>query len=146
VLFRSMRTLNEAISGCRWLRARYIPPEAVQAPYYWTCTWEGDEYGLEYERFKAVTSELEVPLRFGFTGAPAYAFDVFKISTAYHVPDCPVRCPFYKGSYRYHEGLCPTAEDLIPRLVQADVMETAQDEIKRRAGTLSRAIQITERG
>ncbi len=87
-----------------------------------------------------------MPVRFGFTGSPAYTFDIFKVSTAYHQPECPVRCPFYKSDYRYHEGLCPTAEDLIPRLVMAGLIEVPPDEARRRADLLRQAIRATERG
>ncbi len=142
----SLHTLNEAIKDCQWLRPRHVPKEAVQSGYIWVCTWEGDKHGLSYERFQEVAKEVGAPLRFGFTGAPAYTFDVFKGSTAYHVPDCPVRCPFYKGDYRYRDGLCPTAEDLIPRLVMSGLIEVSPDDVKRRADLLRKAIQVTERG
>ncbi len=89
---------------------------------------------------------MALPLRFGFTGAPAYTFDIFKVSTAYHQPECPVRCPFYPSDYRYRAGLCPNAEDLIPRLVMAGLIEVPPDEARRRADLLRKAIQITERG
>ena len=143
---QSLHLLDEAIRDCRWLRNRTVPSEALQSGYIWVCAWEGDKHGLEYERFKQVAKELNLPLRFGFTGAPAYAFDIFKVSTAYHVPDCPLRCPFYKSSYRYEAGLCPTAEDLIPRLVMCGLIEVPPEESKRRADLLRQAIQRTERG
>ncbi len=93
-----------------------------------------------------VVQEIEAPLRLGFIGSPAYTFDIFKVSTAYHQPNCPIRCPYYEGDYRYKDGLCPTAEDLIPRLVQTGLVETLPDEVKRRADLLRQAIEITERG
>ncbi len=93
-----------------------------------------------------MAQDLGLPLRYGFTGAPAYAFDFFRVSTAYHHADCPIRCPYYEGDYRYREGLCPTAEDLIPRLVQSGLIEVSPDEIRRRADLLRQAIRITERG
>lgn len=143
---RGLHILDDAIRGCAWLRNRHVPAEAVQSGYIWTSTWEGDKHGLEYARFQQVVRELELPLRFGFTGAPAYTFEVFKGSTAYHQPDCPVRCPFYESSYRYHDGLCPNAEDLIPRLVQAGLVEVPLDVIKQQADLLCQAIVLTERG
>ena len=69
-------------------------------------------------RFKQIVRDLGLTLRFGFIGKPAYMFDLFKLSTAYNHPDCPVRCPLYQSDYRYHEGLCPVAEDLMPRLIR----------------------------
>jgi len=143
---QSLNILNEAIADCQWLRNRHVPEEAVQPGYIWTCTWEGDKHGLDYDRFKEVCQEIGLPVRFGFTGAPAYAFDIFKVTTAYRHPECPVRCPFYESDYRYHEGLCPVAEDLIPRLVASGVVEAPPDEVKKRADLLREVIKITERG
>jgi dTDP-4-amino-4,6-dideoxygalactose transaminase len=141
-----LRVYNEAIRDCAWLVNRHVPEEAVQSGYIWTCTWDGDRHGLQYDRFQQVVRELGLPLRFGFTGAPAYVFDFFNVSTAYHRPDCPIRCPYYEGDYRYREGLCPTAEDLIPRLIQSGLIEVPPDEIKTRADLLRQAIRIVERG
>ena len=143
---QSLHVFDEAIRDCAWLANRHVPEEAEQSGYIWTCTWEGDRRGLEYERFQQVVQELGLPLRCGFIGAPAYTFDFFRISTAYHHADCPIRCPFYEGDYRYREGLCPTAEDLIPRLIQSGLIEVPPDEVRRRANLLRRAIEITERG
>jgi len=142
----SLHVLDEAIRDCKWLRNRHVPEEAIQSGYIWVCAWEGHQHGLDYDRFKQVVAELELPLRFGFTGAPAYTFDMFKISTAYHQPDCPVRCPFYQSDYRYRQGLCPTAEDVIPRLVMSGLVEAEPDEVKRRADLLREAIRVTEKG
>jgi dTDP-4-amino-4,6-dideoxygalactose transaminase len=142
----SLHLLDEAIRDCAWLVNRRVPEEAVQSGYIWTCTWEGDRHGLEYERFQQIVRELGLPLRFGFTGAPAYTFDFFSVSTAYHHADCPIRCPYYEGDYRYQEGLCPTAEDLIPRLIQSGLIEVPPDEVARRVDLLRQAIEVTERG
>jgi len=143
---QSLNILNQAISDCQWLGNRHIPEEAVQAGYIWACAWEGDKHGLEYDRFKQVCQELEIPLRLGFTKTPAYNYDIFKVSTAYGHADCPARCPYYEGDYRCQEGLCPMAEDLIPRLVTSGCVQVSPDEAKRRAELLRQAIQITKRG
>jgi hypothetical protein len=57
-----------------------------------------------------------------------------------------VRCPFYQSDYRYREGLCPVAEDLMPRLVTTGLVELPPDEAKRRAEKLHNAIGMTVRG
>ena len=143
---QALHIYDDAIRDCKWLRNRHIPKEAVMVGYTWTCTWEGDKHGLDYARFKKVCGDLDVGVRFGFLEKPAYTFEIFRGSTAYHVPDCPVRCPLYKGDYTYHDGLCPTAEDLIPRFVQAGLIEAPLDDVKRRADLLRQAIKVTEQG
>lgn len=142
----SLKLYNDAIAGCRWLRPRHVPAEAVQAGYIWACTWQGDQFGMDYERFKQVAQEAQAPLRFGFNQKPAYAFDIFRVSSAYHVPGCPVRCPFYKESYRYAPGLCPNAEDLMPRLVTSGLVEVPPEAAKRNAERIRQVIEVTERG
>ena len=143
---RNAAILEDAIRDCRWLRRRTVPKEANQVGYIWSCLWEGDKHGLEYDRFKQAAKEVGLALRFEFTEAPPYAFDIFKVSTAYGNPDCPVRCPLYKGDYRYRPGLCPVAEDLIPRLVMAGIIEVSTEDVKKRADLLREAIRITEKG
>jgi dTDP-4-amino-4,6-dideoxygalactose transaminase len=142
----NLRVYTEAIADCPWLRTRAITPGANHVGYQFACTWEGDQHGVDAERFKAVAREQNLGLRFGFIGKPAYLFDLFKVSTAYNEPACPVRCPLYKSDYRYREGLCPVAEDLMPRLITAGLIELPPDEAKRRAEKLHNAIAVTARG
>jgi len=141
---KALNIWNEAIADCKWLRLRGVPEDARQSGYIWACTWEGDQQGLDYDRFKQVCQELEVPLRFGFNQSPAYMFDIFKVSTAYHHPDCPIRCPFYESDYHYHDGLCPVAEDLMPRLITSGVVEVPLEEVERRADLMREAIKRME--
>lgn len=142
----NLNQMNEAVKDCKWLKNRYVPTEAKQSGYIWTCAWEGDKYGMDYDRFKELCKEHNVNCGFGFTQKPAYHYDIFKGCSAYHVPDCPVRCPFYKSDYRYKEGLCPVAEDLLPRLVLMGLVEVPRDEIKRRAEAIDKVVEIMERG
>ncbi|HXF62716.1 MAG TPA: DegT/DnrJ/EryC1/StrS family aminotransferase [Caldilineaceae bacterium] len=142
----NLRILNAAIEGCPWLRPRHVPEGANHVGYIWACTWEGDKVGLDLEQFKQLARDQGLNLRFGFIGKPAYLFDLFRVSTAYNLPDCPVRCPFYKSDYRYREGLCPVAEELMPRLISSGLIEAPPDEIKRRAERLHHAIHVVERG
>ncbi len=144
----NLHTFNAAIENCAWLRPRHVPADAGQTGYIWACTWAGEQHNLELERFKQTIKELGINLRFGFIGKPAYQFDLFNGSTAYNHADCPVRCPLYTSTsdYRYHTGLCPVAEDLMPRIISSSLVEVPPDDVKRRADLLHQAISITERG
>jgi dTDP-4-amino-4,6-dideoxygalactose transaminase len=144
----NLREFEAAIQGCPWLKPRVVPAGANHVGYIWACTWEGDQYGLELEQFKQTVTAQGIPLRFGFIGKPAYLFDLFRVATAYNLPDCPVRCPFYTShsDYRYREGLCPVAEDLMPRLISTGLIEVPPDEAKRRAEKLHNAITVAARG
>ena len=142
----NLRVYTEAIAGCPWLRARQVTEGANHVGYQFACTWEGDKHGLDLGLFQQAVREQGLGIRFGFIGKPAYLFDLFKVATAYNEPACPVRCPLYKSDYRYHEGLCPVAEDLMPRLITTGLIELPPDEAKRRAEKLHNAITVTLRG
>jgi hypothetical protein len=140
------RVMDAATGDCDWLRACVVPDGAGHSRYIRACTWQDDKAGPAYYRFKEFVQELVVPLRFGFTGPPAYTFDIFEVTTACHQPNCPIQCPYCKGDYESRAGLRPTADDLIPRLVQTGLVETPSDEVNWRAGLLRQAIALTERG
>ena len=142
---QNLGILNEAIKDCEWLRNREVSEDAQQSGYNWACLWEGDKHGLDYDQFKQICRELEVPVGFGFTQKPAYTYDFFKEATAYHHKNCPTRCPYYRSDYHYQDGLCPVAEDLLPRIVSSGVMEVSEREMQRRASLLRKAIRRTEK-
>jgi len=122
---KTLQILNKAIEGCEWLQPRHVPRETHMSGYWWACTWEGDKFGLSYDRFKQLNEELQIGLRFGFNQFPAQEFPLFRESTAYRThPDCPVRCPFYtaKSNYRYTWNLTPVCQDLMPRLITANLI------------------------
>lgn len=139
--------LNDAIKGCKWLKPRLVPQPAQVGSYWFACKWEGEKYGLDYNRFKALSRELGIGLRFGFNEVAPYEYDFFRTSTAYGHPDCPDRCPFYtsKSNYRYHRGLCPNVEDVMPRLVTIRLIFVSIEEAKRMAEKLQEAIRIMEK-
>lgn len=122
---KTLAILNKAIEGCEWIKPRTVPQQAQMAGYWWSCAWEGDKFGLSYEKFKAIEKELGIGLRFGFNQFPAQEFPFFRESTAYRThPDCPVRCPLYtaKSNYRYTWAQTPVCEDLMPRLITVNLI------------------------
>ena len=122
---KTLAILNKAIEGCEWLKPRHVPAQAHMSGYWWAYTWEGDKYGLSYEKFQQISEELKIGLRFGFNHYPAQEFPFFRESTAYRThPDCPVRCPLYtaRSNYRYTWGLTPVCEDLMPRFVTVNLI------------------------
>lgn len=142
-----LKLFNDAIEGCRWLKKRHIPPEAIQSGYWFACTWDGDKAGLDYDRFKKLNEELNIGLRFGFNEVAPYQFDFFRRGdiyghgVPYHTP------PFTELSdYRYRDGLCPVVEEVMPRLVTVSLIFLPLDEARRQADALLEAITIMEKG
>ena len=139
--------LNDAIAGCPWLAPRRVPAEATQSGYWFACTWQGDQHGLDYDRFKQLNEELGIGLRFGFNERAPYQFDFFRNGdiygngVPYHTP------PFTMMSdYRYRDGLCPAVEEVMPRLVTVNLIFLPIEEAKRTADKLRTAIELMERG
>ena len=144
---QTLKILNDAIQDCVWLRNRKIPKDAIQSGYWFACTWEGDQHNLDYNRFKKINDDLGIGLRFGFNQTAPYDFDLFRNSSLYRHPDCPARCPLYTphSSYRYRKGHCPTVENLMPRLVIANLIFMTIDEAKETTEKLHQAIQMMEK-
>jgi len=143
---KTLAILNGAIKDCHWLKNRRVPDEAVQSGYWFACTWEGDKHGLDYGKFKKLNEELGIGLRFGFNQTAPYEFDLFRNSNLYGHPDCPARCPLYTrhSDYRYRKGLCPTVEDLMPRLVTVNLIFLSVEEAEETAEKLRKAIGMME--
>ena len=140
----SLARYDEAIADCAWLRNRTVPKHAGQVGYIWACLWEGDRHGLSYERFKQVAAEEGVPLGYEFTERPAHTFPIFRKSTAYHHRDCPIRCPFYKGSYTPAKSRTPMAARILKRVMMMGIIEVPPAKVKANAAKLKRAIKRME--
>ena len=140
----NLAVYNEAIADCAWLRGRTVPTQAKQSGYNWACLWEGDHHGLKLERFKKVLAAEKVNAGFHFTERPATEFDIFRKSTAYHKTDCPIRCPFYKGSYRPATAKLPVATQILNRVMATGVVERPPAQVRANAKRLKRAIKRME--
>ena len=82
----------------------------------------------------------------GFTQVPAYKYKLFTHPLAYQNKGCPLHnCPYYEGRYEYRDGLCPTAEAILPRLVNTTCM-ICEENAKRVADGLRQAIEKVAKG
>jgi perosamine synthetase len=127
---KSKAILDEAIAGCDWLEARAAVPGNIVAPYFWSCLFHGEEKGIVYNVFKAALRQASAPFGTGFLQVPAYLYDLFHI---------------YSGKTEWDAGLCPVAEDIIPRIVHTNNMVTVE-KARKAAQTLKEAIKLVESG
>ena len=143
---KALAIINDAIKGCEWLKPRLVPAEAEVAAYWFACKWEGDKHDLDYNKFKKLNEEMNIGLRFGFNEVAPYEYNFFREGTAYGHPDCPSRCPIYtaKSNYRYKRGLCPNVEDVMPRLVTANLIFLSIEDAEITADKIKKAIKIME--
>lgn len=141
---------DEAVKDCMWLERRTVPAERTIEGYIWGCLFRGDECGIRYGAFKDAVEEVGAKVDFGFTQVPAYQYELFQVPMAYGNKGCPLRgCPYYKGGFTPYDagkvrGLCPTAEDLIPRMVSTGVFAHKED-VLNNADLLRNAIRKVER-
>ena len=141
---KSYRILEDAVAECEWLQPRAIREGCGNSPYIFSCLFRGDEKGIDLEDFKGALFETGENFSIGFTQVPAYQYKLFTQPMAYQNKGCPLHnCSYYEGDYKYEDGLCPTAEAILPRLVNTNCM-MAEDDAKRVADALRRAVAQVE--
>jgi perosamine synthetase len=141
-LRRKARFYDQAVEGCRWIRLQRGPDGAEHSFYHWAATFAGDEAGLSLNDFKAAAkAQGFTSVSLGYTGIPAYKHPVILEKKAH-----AFRCPENAGhSGRYEDGTCPVAEQVVPRLILAYLVEP-EDTVKREAERLHSLLTRMEKG
>ncbi len=104
---------DEVVNECEWLELQRGPEESTHTFHLWGSTFRGDRFGISTSDLKSVLSEEQCNVSIGYTNIPAYKHPVIT-SRAAHAFNCPV----YSGDGdKYPDGLCPIAEEIIPRTV-----------------------------
>ncbi len=143
---RGKEILDEAIRGCRWLDPRTPPAGSVVAPYFWSCLFRGERQSIPYGVFKAAMRQAGDEYGFGFTQQPGYLYEMFRGPRAYGNKGCPYNCGHYAGKVDWRPGLCPVAEDVIPRIVSTNNMSLESAAYERKARCMREAIRLAESG
>jgi dTDP-4-amino-4,6-dideoxygalactose transaminase len=134
------RHYTEAVKEIPWMRPQHTPADRTNVYHLWAATFEGDEQGIKREDFARELDAVKIKGNFGlgYIQKPAYLHDVIRKPLAYK-HGCPIRPPYYQGNAaRYEPGLCPVAEDVMPRLILISTLGTAEEH-KRNAEALRRA-------
>jgi len=143
---KSYGVLSDAIAGCEWLQPRAIKEGCGNSPYVFSFLFRGDAQGIRLDDFKQALFDTGENFNIGFTQVPAYKYKLFTQPMAYQNKGCPLHnCPYYKGNYEYKDGLCPTAEDVLPRLVSTSCM-IGRNDAKRVADALRTATAKVQAG
>jgi dTDP-4-amino-4,6-dideoxygalactose transaminase len=146
VFRRGKAVLDASIEGCRWLDRRAEASGSVVAPYFWSCLFRGERVGMPYGVFKAAMRQAGDEFGFGFTQQPGYLYEMFRRPNAYGNRGCPYNCGHYKGVVDWKPGLCPVAEDVIPRIVSTGNMSLDPGVYERKAAVMNKAIALAESG
>ena len=127
------------MEGCPWLIPQRGPGDHQSTYHFWAAGFWGDKHGITRADFQRVLAEEGCGLTMGYTGMPAYKHPLLQERWGYP-KGCPLDCPRYTGSgNRYPDGLCPVAEDVIPRSVLAYTFSEKEGH-ERAAEALRRAI------
>ena len=137
---------DAAVADCSWLDARKEIPGSTVAPYSWSCIFRGERKKIDYGVFKAALAQAGGGFyggRFyvGFTQRPAYLYSLFRNPEKFGKKGWP----FGHKGINVKEGLCPVAEDIIPRVVLITNMITVA-ECRKQERVLRKAIKLAESG
>ena len=143
------KLLDEVVDGCAWLDKRVSARGSSVSPYVYAAIFRGDRKGYTIEAMrgalKACGEEDGNRFGMGFTQVPAYRYEFFRGPNAYGHKGCPYNCHLYTGKVDLSDGLCPVAEDVLPRLITASNMQPPSV-MKGYARTLRKAIAMMEAG
>lgn len=104
---------DEVVNECEWLELQRGPEESTHTFHLWGSIFRGDKFGISMSDLKSALSKEQCNVSIGYTNIPAYKHPVIT-SRAAHAFNCPV----YSGDgNKYPDGLCPVAEEIIPRTV-----------------------------
>ena len=132
-------------TGCPWLDARRELPGSEVSPYWWSAVFHGERRGISQGVFRAALQQAGGGFTFGFTQRPAYLYEFFLKPNAYGNKGCPYNCHLYTGKVDWKPGLCPTAEDVIPRMLVTNNM-VGVAKARQKAAVLRRAIELAQSG
>jgi hypothetical protein len=142
---KSKEILDAAIAGCEWLDARKEIEGTWVAPYFWSCLFHGELKNIPYNVLKGALRQVGAPFSTGFLQVPAYLYDLFRNPTVYGKKGWVYDRPVYPGKGQAEEGLCPVAEDTIPRIVYTNNMVPVE-KATQVANLLKEAIKLAESG
>ena len=131
---------SKAVEDVEWIAPQAVPEGRRHTYHIWAATFEGEKYGIDYGKFQEAAKEKGAKVSFGYIKKPAYLHDLFTAPLAYG-RGCPTGCPLYRGVAKYVPGLCPVAEDLMPRLMLIGT-SGAKEEHMRNAERLRGAIDM----
>ncbi|HET8893904.1 MAG TPA: aminotransferase class I/II-fold pyridoxal phosphate-dependent enzyme [Gaiellaceae bacterium] len=123
---------SRAVEGCEWLSPQFVPPANESTWHIWAAVFTGDAFGVEYsefmDRLRANGGDYFLPSfmpygAFGLKPSPVYRYPLFNER----------RTPAHRI---YDQGLCPTAEWLVPRMFNTVISPLEEDRVERYADAL----------
>ena len=129
---------SDAVAGCEWLTPQEVPERNRSSSHIWGATFTGDEAGVDYGEFMTALrrngADYFLPSfmpygAFGLKPSPAYRYPLFATARASD-----------QGELAFPAGLCPRAEELVPRLFNTVLSPVEDERVERYADGLARTI------
>lgn len=134
---RVAQLLREAVGACDWLVPQRTPRGRINT--YWTLALRLDHPEVSWHDFRRVFLSQG--------GDPFYGAWKLTYLEPLFAHGCPVRHPGYDGVYQeYGPGLCPTAEEIQPRLIQLKTNYWDWAMAQRQADALAKTVTLLEQG
>lgn len=123
---------SEAVQDCDWLKPQKVPEGFVNS--YWTFVMklEGGAREIYWQHFRKTYLEEG--------GDPFYA--AWKLT---YMEPALVGMEFRENNLKYEKGLCPTAEEIQPKLIQLKTNYGSMEYAKEQALSLERTIKKLDR-
>jgi len=140
---------TKALEGSPIMLPQAIPEENISTYHIWAALFNGEEFGINYDQFmkqlKIFGGDYFLPAfiptgTFGLPPSPVYKYPIFREPITYS-HGCPVRCPLYKGKYDVSDGLCLTAEHVVPRLFNTVLSPIKPERMNQYVDALNRTIR-----
>lgn len=134
---------TEAVRGAKLVVPQREPADRKNAHHLWGAQYVGEKHGVPLSRFKETLKKAGCGVGVGYIGKAPYLHDTYTVPLTYG-RGCPFACPLQARKTTYAPGLCPTAEDLMPRLILTGTNGT-RDVHRANADKLRAAIDQLER-
>ena len=128
------RRYGDAVAGSPLLLAQRVPSGNISAAHIWAAVYKGDDYGIAYDDFmktlKGFGGDYFLPSfipsgTFGLPPSPVYKYPIFRDSGMPSAPD----------------GLCPSAEYVVPRLLNTVLSPLPPERMAKYADALHQTVR-----
>jgi len=113
----SAKILTDLLKGNEYISVPYIDNYSNHTYWKYPIEINPDLLKVSVEEFGQALSAEGVPSWAGYIKKPLYLFDFLYNKKTYGNTKCPFTCPLYGKNIEYKKGLCPTAEDVLKRLI-----------------------------
>jgi dTDP-4-amino-4,6-dideoxygalactose transaminase len=120
---------DEVVKDAEWIRPQHVPVDRTHSHHLWVGVFEGEKYGISRTRFEEAVSQHGLMANVGYLQIAPYLFDTYTVPLTYG-RGCPMSCPLQLKRVEYKKGLCPVAEEVMPKLVIIRTLGTREEHLE----------------